>query len=356
MARHENFAEELKDTIRDAALEVLGPALRQATMSAAKAGVSKGPELVSKHLLRPNEGSGLGGIVTSKAFEALSAGGGIGGLAGGLVSKLLRGGKGGGPTGYGRGRRMPVQQIIHLSVPLKQAYIGWTEYKQWSRFMHRANQVDPQIDEKQARVRVTEKMWGFTRPFTAEVVTQRPYERIKWNSTEGPKHAGVINFHELAPRLTLVEVNLDHWPSGPVEKVARGARFVKRAVRADFHRFQGWIEMKDDDELAALEGWRGTVEDGRIVKSHEEALEEEGREEEREPEAREETREEAPEPVEEQEAPTAEAEQPQAAEQEQAGGPPRAPQAPRARPSRTRGPEGRPPARRATRRPRSTGQ
>jgi hypothetical protein len=88
----------------------------------------------------------------------------------------------------------------------------------------------------------------------------------------------VINFHELGPRLTLIEVNVDHSPSGPMEKLARGARFVKRAVRADFHRFQGWIEMKSDDELEELEGWRGTIEGGQIVRSHEEAVEEEQRE------------------------------------------------------------------------------
>jgi hypothetical protein len=90
----------------------------------------------------------------------------------------------------------------------------------------------------------------------------------------------VINFHDLGPRLTLIEVNLDHSPSGPLEKLARGARFVKRAVRADFHRFQGWIEMKSDDELEELEGWRGTIEGGRIVKSHEEEVEEEQQEQE----------------------------------------------------------------------------
>jgi hypothetical protein len=170
---------------------------------------------------------------------------------------------------------MPVQQWIYVSVPVRDAYNAWTEYKQWPRYMHRANQVDPQIDERQVRLRVTEKMWGFKRPFTAEVIRQRPDEHILWNSTEGSKHTGVINFHELAPRLTLIEMNLDHAPSGIAEKISRGARFTKRAVRADLHRFQAWVEMKSDDELAEMEGWRGQIEDGQIVKSHEDAVEEE---------------------------------------------------------------------------------
>ncbi|HYZ79701.1 MAG TPA: SRPBCC family protein, partial [Solirubrobacteraceae bacterium] len=279
--QQESIADELKQAIRQAALESLGPAVRQGTRSAAKLAVAKAPELVAKYM-HPGDGGSrpgdLGGKATAKAAEALSGMGGRGRIAGFLLSKLTGRGGGGAPTGAGRGRRMPVQQHIYLSLPIKQAYVAWTEYKQWPRYMHRVNQLDTQIDEKAARLKITEKMWGFSRPFTAEVVTQRPYERIKWNTTEGPRHGGVINFHEVAPRLTLVEVNVDHWPSGPVEKVARGARFVKRAVRADLHRFQGWIEMKDDDELDAMEGWRGTVEQGRIVKSHEDALDEERQE------------------------------------------------------------------------------
>ena len=283
MPEQESFADELGQAIRDAALDVLGPAVRQATISAANLAVSKAPGLIANHVLRTDGDSGLEGLsdrVRSAAAEALGGMGGTAGIAGKLLSRIGGGGRDA-PTGYGRGRRMPVQQVVFVSVPVRHAYLGWTEYKQWPRYMHRANQVDPRIDDKEARLRVTEKMWGFTRPFTAEVVTQQPYERIKWTSAEGPRHTGVINFHELGPRLTLVEVNLDHWPSGPVEKFARGARFVKRAVRADFHRFRGWIEMKDDDELEALEGWRGTIEDGRIVTSHEDALERGRREEER---------------------------------------------------------------------------
>jgi uncharacterized membrane protein len=274
----ETISAELKQAIREAALDVLGPVARQATMSAAKYAVGKAPELVNKHVLKGGDPGDLAQQVRSKGVEALSHAGGIGGVTGKLLSKLGGKGKGSAPSGWGRGRRMPVQQHVYVSVPVRDAYNGWTEYKQWSRYMHRVNQVDAQLDDEEARVKVTEKMWGFTRPFTAEVLTQRPDELIKWNSTAGPKHAGVINFHELGPRLTLIELNLDHSPSGPVEKVARGARFVKRAVRADFHRFQGWIEMKTDDELDALEGWRGTIEDGRIVVSHEDALEVDGHE------------------------------------------------------------------------------
>jgi uncharacterized membrane protein len=336
----ETVTQELKQVIMQAALDVLGPAARQATSAAAKYAVNKGPEVVAKHVMPAVSSAagpdGLAQWARSTGSEALSEMGGIAGLAGKLMSKRKDGR--GDPSGWGRNRRMPVQQFVYVSVPVREAYNGWTEYKQWPRYMHRANQVDSQITDEEARVKVTEKMWGFKRPFTAEIVEQRPDEHIKWNSTEGTKHTGVINFHELGPRLTLIEVNLDHSPSGPMEKLARGARFVKRAVRADFHRFRAWIEMKTVDELAELEGWRGTIEGGQIVMSHEEALEEEQREEEGEPQrpegeyeeepvaAEEEEEEEEPEreyeeePVaaeEEEEPEAAEEEEPEAAEEEE---------------------------------------
>jgi uncharacterized membrane protein len=309
----DTLAHELRQAIREAALEVLGPAARQATMSAAKYAVSKGPELVTNRVMPAvTKNGGPGGLaeqVASKAGEVLSGSGGAGGVVGTLLSKLVgaRGRGGGAATGWGRGRRMPIQQHIYVSVPVTYAYNGWTEYKQWPRFMHRANQVDSQVNDREARVKVTEKMWGFKRPFTAEVITQRPDQHIKWNATEGTKHTGVINFHELGPRLTLIEVNLEHSPSGLMEKLARGARFGKRAVRADFHRFQGWIEMKSDDELAELEGWRGTIEGGQIVTSHEDAVEAQQRDEEGDPQEREGEQQQAPE--------AGEAETPEAAAQ-----------------------------------------
>ena len=318
----ETVAQELKHAIAEAALEVLGPAARQATRAAAQYAVSKGPEVIAQRL-RPAVSNaagpdGLAQWARSMGAGALSDMGGIAGIAGKLMSK--RKGGGGDPTGWGRGRRMPVQQFVYVSVPVKDAYNGWTEYKRWPRYMHRANQVDTQITDQEARVKVTEKMWGFARPFTAEVVAQRPDEHIKWNSTEGVKHTGVINFHELGPRLTLIEVNLDHSPSGPLEKYARGARYVKRAVRADFHRFQAWIEMKSPDELAELEGWRGTIDDCRIVISHEDALEAEQREEEGDQQYPEGEYEEEPGAVEAEEPEAVEEEEPEAAEQEEPSG------------------------------------
>jgi uncharacterized membrane protein len=183
----------------------------------------------------------------------------------GLLSKLKPGSSEDGDEDEGRaapgqggsGRRMPIQQSVDVSVPIDVAYNRWTLFEDWPEFMHRFEGVDQSDD---TTLSFTIKMWGLTRRFQAEIVEQRPDERIEWNVTEGPSHTGVVTFHELAPRLTRVEVSLDFDPHGMLEKMARGMRFTKRAVRADLHRFKAIVELDEEAEG----GWRGTIEGGKV--------------------------------------------------------------------------------------------
>ena len=128
--------------------------------------------------------------------------------------------------------------------------------------MHRVDSAD-QVDD--ATVEISTKVWGVTRRFEAEIVEQRPDERIEWNVKEGLSHSGVVTFHELAPRLTRIEVSLDVEPEGLLEKAGRGMRFAKRAVRGDLHRFKAYAEVAEEAEEG---GWRGTIEDGDVKKQN----------------------------------------------------------------------------------------
>ena len=183
---------------------------------------------------------------------------------GGLLSKLGGGSDGGGSgsgakgaPGVGKGRRMPVQQDIDIGVPLSTVYNEWTQFENWPQFMHRLTSASQQ-DE--THVAFKTKIWGKTKEFTAEITEQRPDERIQWEVVEGVSHKGVVTFHELAPRLTRVEINLDVEPGSMIEKAGRGMRFVKRAVRADLARFKAHVLMEEE----ASGEWRGEVEDGDV--------------------------------------------------------------------------------------------
>lgn len=158
---------------------------------------------------------------------------------------------------HGSGRRMPIQQSVDVAVPISEAYDQWTRFEEWPKFMHRVDSAQ-QVDD--STVSFSTKVWGVTKQFEAEIVEQRPDERIEWHTEEGLMHSGVVTFHELAPRLTRIEVSMDVKPDSLLEKAGRGMRFAKRAVRGDLHRFKAFVEMEEDTE----KGWRGTIEDGDV--------------------------------------------------------------------------------------------
>ena len=218
-------------------------------------------------------GSKLKDVVSEKVDEAGGAGGIVKEAAGGLIPGLGGGDSGGGNggmPGVGKGRRMPVQQSVDVAVPIETAYNQWTQFEDWPEFMHRVTRV---TQDDECTVKFATKIWGKTKQFEAEIETQRPDERIKWKVAQGISHTGVVTFHELAPRLTRIELTFDVAPGSLIEKAARGMRHVKRAARADLHRFKAFIEMSEIETGA----WRGVIEDGELVEPHDDAYDE-GRE------------------------------------------------------------------------------
>jgi len=163
-------------------------------------------------------------------------------------------------AGVGKGRRMPIQQAVDIGAPLKTVYNEWTQFEEWPQFMHRLESVSQEEDEQ---VRFKVKIWGKSKEFTADILDQRPDELIKWEVSEGITHTGVVTFSELAPNLTHVELNMDVQPGSLLEKAARGMRHIKRAVRADLHRFKAHVMMNQEEQGA----WRGTIEEGDVKRT-----------------------------------------------------------------------------------------
>jgi uncharacterized membrane protein len=256
---------ELKNVASDAALSVLAPVAKQAATSAAKYAVKKGPQFLEE-TVKPaiEDAGGVKGLVG----QAMSSGEG----AGGMLSKLTGGGDedGGGDAGdgTGRGRRMPVQQAVDVAAPIDVVYDQWTQFEDYPKFMHRVQRVEQRDD---SHVAFHAKVWGINRMWEAEIVEQRPDERIVFKSVNGVQLTGVVTFHDMAERLTHIEVNIDVDPNGPVEKIARGTRVIKRAARADLKRFKAFVEMHEDETGA----WRGEIQDGDVVSEPDEGAEDE---------------------------------------------------------------------------------
>jgi uncharacterized membrane protein len=256
---------ELKNVASDAALAVLAPVAKKAATGAAKYAVKKGPELL-EDTVKPmlEDAGGVKGLVG----QAMSSDG----PAGGMLSKLTGGdddedGGGDAGDGTGKGRRMPVQQAVDVAAPIDVVYDQWTQFEDYPKFMHRVQRVEQRDD---SHVAFHAKVWGINRMWEAEIVEQRPDERIVFKSVNGVQLTGVVTFHDMAERLTHIELNIDVDPSGPIEKIARGTRVIKRAARGDLKRFKAYVEMHEDETGA----WRGEIQDGDVVSSEDDERDE----------------------------------------------------------------------------------
>src|SRR5690242_21605745 len=112
--------------------------------------------------------------------------------------------------------------------------------------MHRVLEVSEEDDNK---IHVSEKIWFWTREWDGEITEQRKNDRIAWKTESGMQHSGVVSFHKLDDNLTRVMVDMDFLPTGVVEKMASGMRFVKRAVQSDLARFKAYVEFAEADGI-----------------------------------------------------------------------------------------------------------
>jgi uncharacterized membrane protein len=254
---------ELKETIREAAIEVLKPVMRKATTSAAKYAVTQGPTLVKDKVApKIQDAGGAGALAKGVASKGGGLAESVGGVASGLGGTLGKlGGKkkeGKSPSGTGRGRRLPVQEYVDVGVDLQTAYDQFTQFEDWPKFMHRVERIEQRDD---TTLMWHENIWGVRRSWEAEITEQTPCERIVWRSTGGPQTIGVVTFHRLSDNLTRVAITMDFQPKGLFEKTSSGMRITRRALKSDLMRFKAFIELRDE----ATGSWEGRIEEGEVV-------------------------------------------------------------------------------------------
>jgi uncharacterized membrane protein len=185
--------------------------------------------------------------VGEKALDKMKGQGGLGGVAAKAVGGIAGVG-GGSKRGREKTRRLPVQRWTDIAAPISTVYSKWIEFEEFPKFMHRVLSVQ-QDDGDEDKLRWEEKIWFSKRQWEGEITERRRNERIAWKTVSGTSHEGVVTFHKLDDKLTRVMVDLDFHPSGLIEKMGSGLRFVKRAVQADLARFKAYVELGEAEGL-----------------------------------------------------------------------------------------------------------
>jgi hypothetical protein len=230
-----------------------------------------------------NGGPGLKAAVTGakdvaegKSPARSMVGAGWAGLKEKVGGAFGRKGKGGGRQKL---KLTNIVESIEVGVPLRLAYDQWTSYEQFPTFTKKVERVAPEEDDQAYKVKWKAQVFWSHREWEATITDQRPDERIVWKSSGQKGHVdGVVTFHPLAPNLTKIVVVLEYHPQGMFERTGNLWRAQGRRTRLELKHFQRHVMAHALLEPDDVEGWRGVIEDGEIVKDHETALEEEGRE------------------------------------------------------------------------------
>jgi len=183
--------------------------------------------------------------------------GGLGGLKD-KVKNLF--GKGGG----GNKKFMNIEESIDVGVPVRQAYNVWTQLQdvpKWSKAVQSVSQDDETKSGWNAKIFLSKRNWK------AKITEQIPDRKIQWTS-DGPKGTvdGVVTFHEIAPNLTRILLVLEYHPGGLFEKTGNLWRAQGRRTRLDLKLYRRYVMTSEED----VEGWRGEIRDGEVVRDHDE--------------------------------------------------------------------------------------
>ena len=269
----DRLKEELQDTVKalgERAVEGLGNKITDATGS----------------LTDVANNGGFTGSVMKGGAKAWAEGDSpvAGALKGGVVGVkdkvkgALPGGKSGGKSGgggKGSTKAMNIIEEIDIGVPIDVAYNQWTQFQDFSGFMKKVHGVEQEDD---AKLNFKAQVFWSHRTWEATILEQIPDTRIVWRSKGAKGHVdGAVTFHELGPNLTRVLVVLEYYPQGFMERTGNLWRAQGRRARLELKHFRRHVMTRTILEPEEVEGWRGEIRDGEVVKTHEEALEEEER-------------------------------------------------------------------------------
>ncbi len=191
------------------------------------------------------------------------------------VTGLFRKGKGGGSKKL---KLINIVESVDVGVPVKVAYNQWTQYSDFPKFTKKVENVDSNKNEENKTNWKAQVFWSH-RTWEATVVEQVPDERIIWRSKGQKGHVdGAVTFHELTPNLTRILVVLEYHPQGMFERTGNLWRAQGRRARLEVKHFRRHVMTEGILHADDLEGWRGTIHDGEVVESHEDAMEREEKE------------------------------------------------------------------------------
>jgi uncharacterized membrane protein len=148
-----------------------------------------------------------------------------------------------------------IRESIEVDVPVSTAYNQWTQFEKFPQFMEGVESVK-QTDD--THLYWVAEVGGQRREWQAEIVEQKPDQKIAWRALDGNGPNGVVEFEPLGADKTLVTVEIAYEPEGFTEQLGAKVGIDSRQVKGDLERFKELIVSRGVETGA----WRGEVHAG----------------------------------------------------------------------------------------------
>jgi len=224
------------------------------------------------------DGGGPGVKAAISGVKALNEGKGpfraMLGAAGTGIKEKVKGFFGGGKGKKGQ-KIINIVETLDVGAPLRLVYDQWTQYEDFPNFMKKVEHVErPEEEKSNWKAQV---FWSH-RTFEATTLEQVPDDHIVWRSKGAKGYVdGAVSFSELAPNLTRICLVMEYHPQGLFERTGNLWRAQGRRTRLEFKHFRRHVMSHAILKPDEIEGWRGEIREGEVVKTHDEAMEEEER-------------------------------------------------------------------------------
>jgi len=132
-----------------------------------------------------------------------------------------------------------VDAAIEVGVPVKTAYNQWTQFEEFPQFMEGVDEVT-QLDDRQLHWAAT--VAGRHAEWDAQIVEQEPDRRIAWESIDGKRTRGTVEFEQVGPDRSRIRLHMSYVPDGAAEKAGSAIGLDRRRINGDLERFRELVE------------------------------------------------------------------------------------------------------------------
>src|SRR3954471_9416160 len=153
---------------------------------------------------------------------------------------------------------LPIQVSLDIAAPVAVAWDEWMMLESLPEGMHHVEDIERDGDDllvgRLSGVKVDD-YWE------AEILDERDDESFAWRSSGASDCAGLITFHELADRLTRVELELEVIPRRMTEAAGLALHVADRRAEHELRAFKARVERICPDDYPPLDEKAGDQEE-----------------------------------------------------------------------------------------------